>query len=319
MFVSVPVQQPPKPIVVTIWVHGTKPGALSPKVFRPLVDSIGRFLFLKEGLHKASLLDEKYYLQMLARKLCSNNQDLFDFCHMYFFGWSGKLSRAGRKRASEKLFLELVCISQVYQRVFNCKPLFNIVTHSHGGNVALHLAEVAPEGQTDVRIEKLILLGCPIQKHTSQLIHSSLFVRIYNIYSHTDTIQIIDPQGLHGLFAQRSDRSLKTMLKELFKPLLSERHFTPSEKVAQIAVAWKNGIVWMDDYQGVDLMYLRGIKRVLKSIDLLKSNRGLIHIEFNLLPFVSKLAEIILSVDQGTLVGSASQAKEQSADYSVFL
>ena len=89
--------------------------------------------------------------------------------------------------------------------------LFRSITHSHGGNVALNLAAV-DHTKSSWHINEAILLACPVQNKTKHLIDNQLFDRLYSLYSTTDTIQVIDPQGLYkketapdskGLFSQR--------------------------------------------------------------------------------------------------------------------
>ena len=49
-----------------------------------------------------------------------------------------------------------------------------------------------PIPDANIVIDKLVLLGTPIQSETSNLIYSKIFNKIYNIYSRGDPIQIID-------------------------------------------------------------------------------------------------------------------------------
>ena len=51
-------------------------------------------------------------------------------------------------------------------------PIFKLITHSHGGNVALYLAPIAEEDPLNaVTIEELILLACPVQVETSPYVN----------------------------------------------------------------------------------------------------------------------------------------------------
>ena len=72
-----------------------------------------------------------------------------------------------------------------------------LITHSHGGNVALYLAQVAEENNDPTfKIKRLILTGCQIQDETECYAQSPLFEKIYSLYSVIDFLQVADPQGL---------------------------------------------------------------------------------------------------------------------------
>ena len=73
-----------------------------------------------------------------------------------------------------------------------------LITHSHGGNVALNIAKIIPHMDTHFAIDQLILLACPVQDHTKDLIHHPIFKQCYSLYSRLDLMQIIDPQGIYG-------------------------------------------------------------------------------------------------------------------------
>src|SRR5690606_21498756 len=68
-----------------------------------------------------------------------------------------------------------------------------IIAHSHGGNLALHMAKIrtAPSPLT---VKSLILLACPVQEKTMHLIDTPMFQRIYSLYSSFDLVQVLAPQ-----------------------------------------------------------------------------------------------------------------------------
>ncbi len=297
MLITTPPQPPP---IVIVWVHGTKPNAFIPQPLRTLTDPIQNVLFLcKQGMHKASELDRQYYLYTLAKKLSEQDPEMFPWEHFYLFGWSGKLNNAERKITSEELKRALLIISREYQEKFSCTPKFQIVGHSHGCNVILYLADLITDEQIDIIIEKTILLACPVQKYTKDFSQRKIFGRVYAIHSHTDSIQIIDPQGLHGIFSDKSFsiKNIKQMFSRFLFPLFSQRHFKPHPRLIHANIRWKNKALWAKDYDPIDAVYLRKIKMVLHYLDRAKPNRGLTHVEFILIPFATQLPKVIAILD----------------------
>jgi len=53
-------------------------------------------------------------------------------------------------------------------------PKVTLISHSHGGNVALNLAAIA-EKESPLSIERLILLACPVQQETAALVDAPMF------------------------------------------------------------------------------------------------------------------------------------------------
>jgi len=82
-----------------------------------------------------------------------------------------------------------------------------IISYSHGGNVALKLAEVyKKEGfskDRKITIEELVLLGMPVLTETDYLVNSSLFKKIYHFYSYGDRVQRLDCFSLNRMLSNR--------------------------------------------------------------------------------------------------------------------
>lgn len=195
---------------VTIWIHGTK---LTPLAVLP------NFFYRKFGLHPILTYDTKYHLRKLADCLQESDCENFKNDHFYVFGWSGKLSFVERKRAAQQLYDELIILCNNYKHLHGIVPNIRIISHSHGGNVALNLADV--QKNSEIKVSELILLACPVQTQTMHLIQNTMFEKIYSFYSETDIIQIIDPQGLY------KNKTPKTSL-------FSKREFPCNPKLAQI-------------------------------------------------------------------------------------
>lgn len=280
-----PPQEPPKAPIVTVWIHGTQPDANLPhflkKIVKETADTLGGRS--RAGLHRTAELDAQHYPFLQAKALSAANPDLFQFEHHYAFGWSGKLSLRERKIATHDLFYSLKALSSIYQQKYGLEPEFVLIAHSHGGNIILHLAEIQDPDGFKLHVTKAILLACPVQKHTSHLIANPMFERVYSLHSHTDIVQIMDPQGLH-----------KT--KKAHTPLLSARHFDLNPKLVQAAIRWKDTPSWQKEDYCYNLTMERLIKTV-NSINYLKRNRGLLHLEFRLLPFLRQVPAIINQLD----------------------
>lgn len=196
---------------ITVWIHGTR--FLSKPFFKT-------FFHCPQHLNPAHTFEHKYHLRKVAELLNSHDPHRFPLEQFYFFGWSGNLSKSARLEAARTLHCELTDLVTHYTAQYGQKPIIRIITHSHGGNVALNLAQFT---QGDFTIAELILLACPVQKTTEHLINNPIFEKIYSLYSSMDSLQILDPQGLHNC-TQNGFGS----------PLFSERRFKQHEKLAQV-------------------------------------------------------------------------------------
>lgn len=280
-----PPPPPPKPPIITVWIHGTRIDECLPSPFAQFAKKVaGIILEHKHGLHHVSKLNESHYDFMRSRALGTTDPLQFQPEHLYVFGWSAKLNPEARKKAAHDLFNDLKQLVISLRDIYQTDPEIILISHSHGGNVILHLAEIVdPEG-FELKIAKAILLACPVQKQTAHLINAPMFKRIYSLHSHADLIQIADLQGLHNK-------------KKPTRPLLSLRHFNPHPKLSQAAIRWKNCPIWHPDDYNVDEVTMKLLTNTLKTINYLKKNRGLLHIEFSLLPFIRQLPSIIGTLD----------------------
>ncbi len=219
----------------TIFIHGTLPPASRlPFLFD--------FFFCPEGLTHAYELPEKFHLNRISRVLESSNSTEFPRKQFYLFGWSGKLSYTARKEAASHLLSDLLALKkQAEANGTICS--FKIITHSHGGNVALYLAEILKErGTQDIVIDELILLACPVQMQTEEYAHADIFKRVFSIHSHKDMLQVLDPQGIHTFLESLRTVGLECTLAHLKElgPVFSARHFKAKENITQLYIAHPN-------------------------------------------------------------------------------
>jgi hypothetical protein len=288
------------PAQITIWIHGTRAEKiaawLTPTWFYTPHDqslnlsNFSKFeyelLYCPPGLHKTTIADRTLHKARIATTLTQSNPTLFHEEHIYFFGWSGKLDYEERKKAARTLWNELAALGQQYKTEYGTCPPIVMITHSHGGNVALNVAAVADDSMV---IEKLILLACPVQIETVSLIESRLFKKIYSLHSHLDIIQILDVQGI---------RAIKQMPKKPWVGLsnfFSSRHFPVHPKLKQANLSWKVQAPWAATDLAAFGAHGDVVKRISSYTD--KKKRGLLHVEFMLPSFIAQLDRIIKQLD----------------------
>jgi len=208
---------------ITVWIHGTR---FFP---RPLFK---KFFKRKAGLVCADKISPEYRLRAIANILHQSNPVLFELEHLYLFGWSGKLCFKERQQTAELLYATLVQKVREYRKLYGKKPKIRLISHSHGGNVALNLSNI--HHTEDIVIDELIMLACPVQQQTLHCIKDPFFKHIYALYSTLDTLQVIDPQGLYK-------REEKTAL-------FSKRLFPPQANLAQIKIRLNGRAIFHNEF-----------------------------------------------------------------------
>lgn len=169
---------------ITIYIHGSQ---VATKLL-PKKD----LWFCKQGLHHISNLPNSSMYVRDAHLLHKGDSAIFDKRHYYTFGWPGKVDFACRKKAGSELYVALKQLLEHYHAQYNQYPAVTIITHSHGGNVALHMVENLPFFAQESVALRLILCACPVQKATEHLITNPYVSWIYNLYSTADFIQTLD-------------------------------------------------------------------------------------------------------------------------------
>jgi len=203
--------------IITIWIHGT---------VLPTQFLFRNFFFRKLGIRHIDTYKKKSNSLQIAKTLCKQNTCRFNRELFYMYGWSGKLSHSSRMDAARNLYNEIVTLIQNYKEKTSITPKIRIITHSHGGNVALCLAEIMRHQKEKFTIAELVLLACPVQRITEHLIRDQCFKKVYSLYSSLDILQVIDPQGIQYkkdkntkqlFFSQRTFASQKNLMQTRIK------------------------------------------------------------------------------------------------------
>jgi hypothetical protein len=291
---------PPPPPPVTIFVHGTRPSAVLPCDPFSLV-AMGEQMFYAypPGLCHINTIESDSYAHVMVQELVA--MDATQFCteQFYCFGWSGVLSHDERCAAAEELYQSITDLCIHYQKIYNQLPRITIITHSHGGNVALLLGDCAQKTPALWTIARLVFLACPVQTNTMDLIAAPLFEKIYSLHSHDDILQVLDPQAMYDLKSCTLFEKFKKIVKKIKNhKFFSERHFPPHPKLVQSCLTWKKGVRYQTE--NVHQPHIQHIYHMLAHLDRLKRVRGLWHIEFQLKPFMHELPKILTLLDAQT-------------------
>lgn len=207
---------------LTIWIHGTR--LLPSPIFRA-------YMYSPPGLNPISTLDTTYHLRQLADAIIQSDPKGYPLDHFYVFGWSGKLNALERAQEAEKLYSQLVTARNAYEQTYGIRPRIRIITHSHGGNIALQLARLKKQ-EDNLEIYELVLLACPVQKKTMHYLEDPMFGKVYSLYSSLDMLQILAPQFFYRIERKKGKKNDY----ESKIPCLSSRRFGPSPKLAQIKI-----------------------------------------------------------------------------------
>ena len=220
---------------INIWIHGTR------FFRRPLFHG---FFKNKPGLRLAQELESDYYLRKISNTLSHICPEQFCLETFYLFGWSGKLRSSSRQEAAEVLFDEIIRICREYREKYKKSPFLRIMTHSHGGSVALNLAHVKKTKGELFKINELILLACPVQEATCSYIEDSLFDHIFSLYSSLDLVQVLAPQVIYNVYRTKKGR----LRSRIHWPIFSYRRFREHPKLAQIKIKINGRALFHTDF-----------------------------------------------------------------------
>jgi len=172
------------PPPITIWIHGTVFFTKPPNY---------ELYHKHPSLVLATTLPENNRFRRIAHTIVEEDSAHFSLNEFYIFCWSGHFSIRERKAAAEKLYNDLLALINDYEKKYHCYPTIRIIAHSHGGNLALHMAKIKTI-ISPITIKSLILLACPVQEKTMHLIDTPMFQKIYSLYSSLDIVQVLAPQ-----------------------------------------------------------------------------------------------------------------------------
>jgi hypothetical protein len=235
---------------ITIWIHGTR------FIRRPMYES---FFEGTPHLKLAKYAPEEYYLRTIAQTLSKTDPIRFPFQTFYLFGWSGKLRAAAREEAAKYLYRDLTHLAIAYEKRYHKRPIIRIITHSHGGTVALNIAKV--QSSPSFHIKELILLACPVQKNTREYLADPLFEKVYALCSSLDMVQLLAPQIISNVY-----RTKKGNLRSKMEwPLFSERCFPGNPKLTQIKIKMNGRAIFHHEFNGKP--FIRVLPRILTTMN----------------------------------------------------
>jgi hypothetical protein len=318
------------PRKVTIWVHGTRIGSFMPLGIVSTLEGLEhRVLYAPPGLHQANEIDPELYHHKIPGFISAADPARFPLKDIWVYGWSGDLDSRARQEAGLRLSTDLKPLIQKYIQQDGQPPEITFITHSHGGNVILIMSQYLTLKDLGNIPITAIMLACPVQKATEQFIKSPLFGQIYNIHSHDDIVQIIDPQAFSSLsegtkeaFSTGSFDPLTGAIKSTLKDfgnmlssawekvkkfenpltsfsILSNREFAPQANLKQARVSWKGYAPWTSEDFAVLGKYkdtVQSIKDMLQKIVGMK-DRGLVHMEFMFPLFFKRLPLTLQTTD----------------------
>jgi len=291
---------------ITIFVHGSRGSFPSPLQLLKGMGEVNEELFdCPLGMWRIDDLERKNHFWTVADLLERVDPLRFPREHYYAFGWSGKLSFKVRQLAAHRLYGELKRLIARYEACDGITPHVTVITHSHGGNVALNLAYFYQlDKEPSFKIDRLVLLACPVQGKTAPFTASELFKKVYSLHSHRDSLQVLDPQGFHS-FRRRVKKVIRTgSLKALWKrsdnlehpSFFSQRHFHPQTNLVQARIRWSETRPW-DSHDVAILPKFQHAATKIGSV--LKMPRDLMHLDFLIPSFLERLPMVLDGLDAG--------------------
>jgi len=299
-FPALPVTQPR----VTVWIHGTQPNKLFPAVdfikeISSFQDFIPKLTYIP-GLASIQEAPSDLYVQAIARSLSDANPELFPYEHFYQFGWDGDATVPIRRASGYQLYQALKNLVLKYAQEYGSIPIITLISHSHGGNVLLHMHEAYLLDKTEptLLVDRAVLLACPIQTETIAHVTSPLFRSILNIYSENDMIQIIDPQWVQP-FIGLDKKGFSTAWKAaMSRPWFSKRTIPQLPNIKNIQVSWCSGAPWDDCMAYMTKNQIKIFKAMSDTADFFSTKRGLSHIEIQLPFFLKHIPAIMHLADE---------------------
>lgn len=227
-----------KRVKLVVFIHGTVASTLNIfgsdnlsgdacDEFAPSVQIIKKFrnyqgmgydqIIGQEGLHEfhvpqalpsvtdVSLDYAAQYLIPIYDDLARTVLDDTDVQNYAIFGWSGLLHNAARKKAGYELYHALCNYRDNIRAHYGIEPEITLVTHSHGGNVALYMDCAQAEFKKNLKIKYLVMFGTPMMHEMAPCLESDMFATMLMLYSKGDSIQARD------IFSSKNKKSYKRM------------------------------------------------------------------------------------------------------------
>jgi len=245
--------------IITVWIHGTK--FTRSDTYRRVYNGIPDVKHIKE-------FPSEHGIQFQMCLLDRDAPTLFKYEDLYLFGWSGRLSTHERYWAAVILYQKLTALSASYQQKFGKVPRIKLVTHSHGGNIALNLARIHKVRKAQLAIDTLVLLACPVQHETEALADHALFDKVYAFYSSLDMVQILAPE-----FAYKMRNDDDSIIGSCMRVIpFSNRCFKSKSRVRQAWVKINGHGVMHSSFAHVK--FLRTLPCLIKAVDELYEEHG---------------------------------------------
>ncbi len=237
---------------ITVWIHGTK--FTRSDTYRRVFNGIPDVKHIKDFPSEHGI---QFHMQLLDRDAC----ELFDYNSLYLFGWSGRLSTHERYWAAVILYQKLAALYESYRKEFGVAPRIRLVTHSHGGNVALNLARVHKLRKDQLEIDSLVLLACPVQYETKSLVENNFFKKIYAFYSSLDMVQVLAPEFMHRM-RDKEGSIVGSCLRWI---PFSNRCFEPTTCVRQAWIKINGHAIMHSSF--THSKFLRTLPKLLEAVD----------------------------------------------------
>ena len=300
MLMHPPPPPPPQPIPITIFVHGTQMYALFKDIdMRSMVPAVTQ---TPPGLISAKSLPENHLIRTLFDALSNTNNQQFPFDGMYAFGWSGDIQVTERMSAAKMLFNLIRALTQAYEELHESVPEITLITHSHGGNVVLHLTEYCEN--LPFSIKYALLLACPVQERTAAYPSHPLFQSLYSLHSHDDRFQIIDQDSLQlpRELIEKWQKDETINPKEFIQAIRnnkwqlgSGRHFATQNNLIQASLSWESEPTNQSSNVDKGLIFERAFYKTTHPFSLTK--RGVLHTEFTTPEFFKQIPYIIQNLN----------------------
>jgi len=178
--------------------------------FQP-IGAVGLHQIDSHGKNKKTNSLFSTLFEMSYRKCEKHKDEIF---HFYTFGWDGRIDKGKRKKWAEIFYLSLLQEVEKIKKEVNLSSediKIDIYGHSHGGSVSLYLAAWDRKYLHKLSINRVILLGTPVQAEMAKFVKHRMFNSIYHVFSWADKEQIADQLFSGGGF---SYRRFDSILKE---------------------------------------------------------------------------------------------------------